>query len=56
MLNCLMYKLCYYRFGEMSTQGMRGTGYDRARNYESAALRFPSIRPHFLKLVTRWWT
>ena len=35
MLNCLMYKLCYYRFGEMATQGMRGTGFDRARNYES---------------------
>eukprot|EP00042_Codosiga_hollandica_P049025 m.561255 g.561255 ORF g.561255 m.561255 type:complete len:793 (-) comp57795_c1_seq2:195-2573(-) len=32
MLNCLMYKLSYYRFGEMSLGGAPGT--DRARGYE----------------------
>ncbi len=34
MLNCLMYKLCYYRFGEVQSYGTRATGFDRARNYE----------------------
>jgi dolichyl-diphosphooligosaccharide--protein glycosyltransferase len=34
MLNCLMYKLCYYRFGEVGGYGSRATGFDRARNYE----------------------
>lgn len=34
MLNCLMYKLCYYRFGEVASHGVRGSGYDRARGYE----------------------
>ena len=32
MLNCLMYKLSYYRFGDMSLGGNPGT--DRARGYE----------------------
>ncbi|KAI3382969.1 hypothetical protein SNEBB_003131 [Seison nebaliae] len=34
MFNSLMYKLCYYRFGEMYTQGGKPPGYDRARNAE----------------------
>lgn len=34
MLNCLMYKLCYYRFGAMYTEGGKPTGYDRVRNAE----------------------
>ncbi|CAL8072083.1 unnamed protein product [Orchesella dallaii] len=34
MLNCLMYKLCYYRFGSMYTEGGKPTGYDRVRNAE----------------------
>jgi dolichyl-diphosphooligosaccharide--protein glycosyltransferase len=34
MLNCLMYKLCYYRFGELGTEYGRPTGWDRARGVE----------------------
>ena len=34
MLNCMMYKMCYYRFDEVSTEYGRPTGYDRARNIE----------------------
>lgn len=34
MLNCLMYKLCYYRFGQMTTEYGKPTGYDRARGVE----------------------
>jgi len=34
MLNCLMYKLCYYRFSEVYTEGNRPPGYDRVRNVE----------------------
>lgn len=34
LLNCLMYKLCYYRFGQVHTEEGRPTGYDRVRNVE----------------------
>lgn len=34
MLNCLMYKLCYYRFGELRTEYGKPPGYDRARGVE----------------------
>ncbi|KNC46998.1 dolichyl-diphosphooligosaccharide-protein glycosyltransferase subunit STT3A [Thecamonas trahens ATCC 50062] len=34
MLNCLMYKLCYYRFGEVYTDGGQPAGYDRVRQVE----------------------
>ncbi|EPS67017.1 hypothetical protein M569_07758, partial [Genlisea aurea] len=34
MLNCLMYKLCYYRFGELSTEYGKAGGFDRARGVE----------------------
>jgi dolichyl-diphosphooligosaccharide--protein glycosyltransferase len=34
MLNCLMYKMCYYRFGQMYTEGGKPTGYDRVRSAE----------------------
>jgi len=34
MLNCLMYKLCYYRFGQVVTEYGKGTGYDRVRSSE----------------------
>ncbi|KAG0472919.1 hypothetical protein HPP92_014372 [Vanilla planifolia] len=34
MLNCLMYKLCYYRFGEVTTEYGKPPGYDRARGVE----------------------
>ncbi len=40
-----MYKLCYYRFGEVASHGVRGSGYDRARGYEGTAL--PSINHRF---------
>lgn len=31
MKNCLMYKLCYYRFGEMRTHHSYPAGYDLVR-------------------------
>jgi len=34
LLNCLMYKLCYYRFGQVYTEGGRPSGYDRVRSTE----------------------
>ncbi|CAL9031806.1 unnamed protein product [Prunus brigantina] len=34
MLNCLMYKLSYYRFGELTTEYGKPPGYDRARGVE----------------------
>jgi dolichyl-diphosphooligosaccharide--protein glycosyltransferase len=34
MLNCLMYKLCYYKFGAVYTEHGRPTGYDRVRYAE----------------------
>ncbi|XP_043221838.1 dolichyl-diphosphooligosaccharide--protein glycosyltransferase subunit STT3B-like isoform X2 [Amphibalanus amphitrite] len=34
LLNCLMYKLSYYRFGEMKTDYRVPAGYDRTRNAE----------------------
>jgi len=34
LLNCLMYKLCYYRFGQVMTDHGKPTGYDRVRNVE----------------------
>lgn len=34
LLNCLMYKMCYYRFGAVYTEASKPTGYDRVRNSE----------------------
>jgi len=34
LLNCLMYKLCFYRFGEVYTDHGKPPGYDRVRNVE----------------------
>jgi len=34
LLNCVCYKLCYYRFGQMQTDYQRPPGYDRARQKE----------------------
>jgi len=34
LLNCLMYKLCYYRFDEVYTEGGKPSGYDRVRGAE----------------------
>ncbi|KAG8388487.1 hypothetical protein BUALT_Bualt02G0130800 [Buddleja alternifolia] len=34
MLNCLMYKLSYYRFGDVTTEYGKPPGYDRARGVE----------------------
>uniref|UniRef100_H3BAG6 Dolichyl-diphosphooligosaccharide--protein glycosyltransferase subunit STT3A n=1 Tax=Latimeria chalumnae TaxID=7897 RepID=H3BAG6_LATCH len=34
LLNCLMYKMCYYRFGQVYTEAKRPAGYDRVRNAE----------------------
>eukprot|EP00850_Spirogloea_muscicola_P006219 SM000029S10514 [mRNA] locus=s29:553246:564183:- [translate_table: standard] len=34
MVDCLMYKMCYYRFGELLSENGRPTGWDRARGCE----------------------
>ncbi|XP_067934706.1 dolichyl-diphosphooligosaccharide--protein glycosyltransferase subunit STT3B-like isoform X2 [Watersipora subatra] len=34
LLNCLMYKLCYYRFGEVQLDFRSPPGFDRTRNVE----------------------
>lgn len=34
MLNCLMYKLSYYRFDEVKTQYNKPAGFDTVRNAE----------------------
>jgi len=34
MKNSLMYRLCYYRFGEVRTRGDQPAGYDTVRNVE----------------------
>ncbi|XP_055842920.1 dolichyl-diphosphooligosaccharide--protein glycosyltransferase subunit STT3A-like [Episyrphus balteatus] len=34
LLNCLMYKMCYYRFGQVYTEGGKPAGYDRVRAAE----------------------
>lgn len=34
LLNCLMYKMCYYRFGSVYTESGKPLGYDRVRNVE----------------------
>jgi len=34
LLNCLMYKLCYWRFGIVYTEQGKPSGYDRVRNVE----------------------
>ncbi len=33
MLNCLMYRLCYYRFDEVKTSHGKPEGYDVLRKY-----------------------
>jgi len=40
MLNSLMYKLCYYRFGGMFTEGGKPAGYDRVRSAEIGSKDF----------------
>lgn len=34
LLNCLMYKMCYYRFGQIYSESGKPTGYDRVRGSE----------------------
>jgi len=34
LLNCLMYKMCYWRFGQVYTDAGKPPGYDRVRNVE----------------------
>jgi len=40
LLNCVAYKLCYYRFGEMHTEYGKPPGYDRARSREIGKKNF----------------
>jgi len=38
--NCVAYKLCYYRFGQMGTEYGKPLGYDRARGREIGKKNF----------------
>jgi len=40
MLNCLMYKLCYYRFGHLTVEQGQPTGFDRVRQTEIGRKNF----------------
>jgi len=40
ILNCLMYKLCYYRFGNMMTEQGQPMGFDRVRQAEIGKKNF----------------
>eukprot|EP01137_Pigoraptor_chileana_P016397 Opistho-2@5843 len=40
MLNSLMYKMCYYRFGQVYTEHGKPGGYDRVRNAEIGSKDF----------------
>jgi dolichyl-diphosphooligosaccharide--protein glycosyltransferase len=40
MLNSLIYKMCYYRFGEMMTEYQQPTGFDRVRRAEIGIKKF----------------
>jgi dolichyl-diphosphooligosaccharide--protein glycosyltransferase len=54
MKNCLMYKLCYYRFDEVTTQQGRPTGFDTVRSAEIGHKGFKL--KHFREAYTseRW--
>ena len=43
LLNCLMYKMCYYRFGQVYTEG--GTFLNECRNSDWFSLRFFTGKP-----------
>jgi dolichyl-diphosphooligosaccharide---protein glycosyltransferase len=38
--NCVAYKLCYYKFGQMQTEYGKPPGYDRARGKEIGKKNF----------------
>jgi dolichyl-diphosphooligosaccharide--protein glycosyltransferase len=44
LLNSLMYKLCYYRFGEVYTEYNKPTGFDRVRSSEIGNKDFQLVR------------
>lgn len=54
MKNCLMYKLCYYRFDEVTTAQGKPTGWDTVRNAEIGHKGFKL--KHFREAYTseRW--
>lgn len=54
MKNCLMYKLCYYRFDEVNTAQGKPTGWDTVRNAEIGHKGFKL--KHFREAYTseRW--
>ncbi|MBZ3881575.1 Dolichyl-diphosphooligosaccharide--protein glycosyltransferase subunit STT3A [Sciurus carolinensis] len=70
LLNCLMYKMCYYRFGQVYTEAKRPPGFDRVRNaeignkdFELDVLEEAYTTEHWLvriykarrSKVTGWW-
>jgi len=40
LLNCVAYKLCYYRFGQMQTEYNKPAGFDKARGKEIGKKNF----------------
>ena len=61
LLNCLMYKLSYYRFGELKFDYQTPAGYDRTRNavignkdFDLTYLEEAYTSEHWLVRIYRW--
>jgi dolichyl-diphosphooligosaccharide--protein glycosyltransferase len=54
MKDSLMYRLCYYRFGEVRTKADKGAGYDTVRNAEIGFKNFDLKYFREAYTSTRW--
>ena len=54
MKNCLMYKLCYYRFDEVRTSNQKPGGWDTVRNAEIGHKGFKLKRFREAYTSERW--
>ena len=54
LLNCLMYKLSYYKFGQVYTDSEKPPGYDRVRNSEIGNKNFELTRLEEAYTTEHW--
>lgn len=54
LLNCLMYKLSYYKFGQLYTENDKPSGYDRVRNTEIGNKNFELTRLEEAYTTEHW--
>lgn len=54
LLNCLMYKMCYHRFGEFQTDFRMPSGYDRTRGVEIGNKNFGLYRVEEAFTTEHW--